>query len=145
MARGFTHVDVAAMSNRDAQDLEAFADSGLMVSGASLGSGLAEGQSLHAEALAPRRAALNLFQRQLDDAALLGASAAYLAPLFGPSVDDRLRFTDACQLLAGYAAARRIPLCVMHLPGQAFTQPRNVLDWLATPHPNLYLLLDTGL
>lgn len=145
VALGFTHVDVVATATREGTDLEALADSDCIVSCAALGKGLPDEQALDAEAIAPRRAALHSYQRQLDDAALLGATTAYLVPGHGTSADDRLRFTDACQLLADHAAARRIRLCVEHVPGRALAEVRQVLHWLReAAHPNLYLLLDVG-
>src|SRR5690242_15379669 len=77
---GFTHVDVVAAESRPGAELEALADSGLIVSCAAVGRNLPTGQSLDAAELAPRRAALDVFKRHLDDAALLGATSAYLVP-----------------------------------------------------------------
>jgi sugar phosphate isomerase/epimerase len=106
---------------------------------------LPAGQTLDAVELSPRRAALDTFKRHLDDAALLGATSAYLVPGLDVSADARLRFTDACQLLADHAAARMIRLCVEHVPGRALAEVRQVLAWLGdVAHPNLYLLLDIG-
>jgi sugar phosphate isomerase/epimerase len=142
---GFTHVDVVATESRSPAELEAIADSGLIVSCAAIGRALPAGQTLDAAELAPRRAALDIFKRHLDDAALLGATSAYLVPGLGPSPDARLRFTDACRLLADHAAARMIRLCVEHVPGRALAEVRQVLAWLPeAAHPNLYLLLDIG-
>lgn len=142
---GFTHVDVVATTSRTAEELSALADSGLIVSCAALGKGMPEGQALDGEPLAERRGALDTVKRQLEDAALLGATTAYLVPGLGPRPDDLRRFTDACQLLADHAAARMIRLCVEHVPGRALAEVRQVLHWLqASKHANLYLLLDIG-
>ena len=130
---------------RPADERESLADSGLIVSCAALGRGLPDGQTLDAESLAPRKAALDAYKRHLDDAALLGATTAYLVPGLGTTADDRLRFTDACRLLADHAAARMIRLCVEHVPGRALAEVHQVVDWLhEIGHPNLYLLLDVG-
>lgn len=142
---GFTHVDVVATEERAPEELEALADTDLIVSCAAIGKGLPEGQGLDVESLAERRAAVDRYKRHLDDAALLGATSAYLVPGLGNSSDDLLRFTDACRTLAEYARARQIRLCVEHIPGRALAEARQVLDWLGqAKHPNLYLLLDVG-
>jgi sugar phosphate isomerase/epimerase len=142
---GFTHVDVVATASRTADELNALADSGLIVSCAALGKGMPEGQTLDAGPLAERRAALDTAKRQLDDAALLGATTGYLVPGLGKQPDDLRRFTDACQFLADHAAGRMIRLCVEHVPGRALAEVRQVLQWLReTKHANLYLLLDIG-
>jgi sugar phosphate isomerase/epimerase len=134
-----------ATESRSPAELEALADSGLIVSCAAVGRGLTTGQTLDAAELSPRRAALDMFKRHLDDAALLGATTAYLVPGLDTSADAQLRFTDACRLLAEHAAARMIRLCVEHVPGRALAEVRQVLAWLQeAAHPNLYLLLDVG-
>jgi sugar phosphate isomerase/epimerase len=145
VALEFTHVDVVAVANRHGDDLEALADSGLTVSCAAIGKGMPEGETLDAEPLAARRAALDTYRRHLDDAALLGATTAYLVPGLDRTAAGLLRFTDACRLLADHAAARRVRLCVEHVPGRALAEVRQVLDWLReTRHAHLHLLLDIG-
>jgi sugar phosphate isomerase/epimerase len=142
---GFTHVDVVALVERPPEHLEALADSGLIVSCASLGRDLPEGHSLAAPDVEVRRRTLQLLQAQVADAARLGAVCAYLVP--GPDEGDlaRTAFGEGCCLLADYAAARQVRLCVEHTPGRMLPTATEMLDWLTgIDHPNLGLLLDVG-
>src|SRR5215469_13956859 len=116
---GFRHVDLVAQIDRPAAHLEALADSGLLVSCAALGRDLPPGHTLDAADIGLRRATLELLQRQVADAARLGATTAYLLPGFDASETALTCFAEGCALLADYAAARRIRLCVEHVPGRA--------------------------
>ncbi len=144
-ALGFRHVDVVAEVDRPAADLEALADSGLLVSCAALGRHLPLGHTLDAASVGLRRATLELLRRQVADAARLGATTAYLVP--GSCMDETALhcFAEGCALLADYAAARMVRLCVEHVPGRALPTAARTLDWLEqVGHPNLGLLLDVG-
>jgi sugar phosphate isomerase/epimerase len=142
---GFTHVDIVAEVERSEADRDALADSGLTVACAALGRGLPEGQALDAVAIEPRRAALAAMKRQLDDAALAGATHAYLVPGSDRSEAALARFRDAVALLAEHAAGRKVRLCVEHFPGKALPTVRETLAFIdSVKHANLYLLLDVG-
>lgn len=142
---GFERIDVVALAERPASHLEVLAESGLLVSCASIGRDLPAGQSLDAGSLEDRRGAVEIMQRQIADAARLGASHAYLVPGTDTSSDARAAFTEACALLADFAAQRMVKLCVEHIPGRALPSVAATLTWLeAVHHPNLYLLLDVG-
>jgi len=142
---GFMHVDVVGLAERPEEHLEILADSGLLVSCAAVGRDLQSGQSLDAVALAARRGAAELVQRQITDAARLGATCCYLVPGLDGSSAARSRFADACRLLADFAGQRQMRLCVEHCPGRALPSVAVTLDWLdETAHPNLMLLIDVG-
>jgi sugar phosphate isomerase/epimerase len=155
-ALGFTHVDLVAEIDRPAEQLEDLADSGLLVSCLSLGRQLPPGHSLDALDVGVRRAALTLLQCQVADAARLGATTAYLVspplspPNFGGekgggSEKSLTYFAEGCAFLADYASARRVRLCVEHVPGRALPTAASTLDWLQQlSHPHLGLLLDVG-
>jgi sugar phosphate isomerase/epimerase len=144
-ALGFRHVDLVAVMDRPSAERETLADSGLIVSCVSLGRGLPPGHTLDAAEVSVRRATFALLQQQLIDAAQLGATTAYLVPGFENSVTALTYFAEGCNLLADYAAARGIRLCVEHVPGRALPTADATLDWLRRKaHPHLGLLLDVG-
>lgn len=141
----FRHVDVVAEIDRPAEQLEALADSGLLVSCAALGRNLPPSHTLDAIDASVRRTTLSLLQRQVADAARLGATTAYLVPGFDSSETAWSCFSEGCALLADYAAARMVRLCVEHVPGRALPTAAATLDWLERlDHPHLGLLLDVG-
>jgi sugar phosphate isomerase/epimerase len=143
-ALGFTHVDVVAQEDRPPADLEALAETGVVVLCASLGRGLPPGASLDAADFAPSAVARAAVQRQLDDAARLGATAAYLVPP-ADSGNALALFANSCCQLADHAAGRMVRLCVEHVPGRALATAAATLDWLNDlGHANLGLLLDVG-
>ncbi len=142
---GFTHVDVVATAERAEGDAAALADAGLWVSCASVGRGLPEELTLDTAAVDVRRAAVEAMRQQIADAARLGAKDCYIVPGRDTSKVALTRFSDACGLLADYAAGRMVRLCVEHIPGRALPTAAAVLDWLGdVKHPNLALLLDVG-
>jgi sugar phosphate isomerase/epimerase len=144
-ALGFAHVDLVAEVDRPTEQREELADSGLLVSCLSLGRQLPPGHSLDAADVGVRRAALALLQRQIADAAQLGATTAYLVPGFDSSATAMTYFAEGCVLLADYAAARKIRLCIEHVPGRSLPTAAATLDWLQQiGHPDLSLLLDVG-
>jgi sugar phosphate isomerase/epimerase len=142
---GFKYVDVVGLSERPAAHVVALADTGLLVSCAAVGRGLAAGQTLDAAAVEDRRAAVEQVERQVADAARLGATTCYLVPGLDATPDAIRRFADSCTHLAGYAAGRMVRLCVEHVPGRALPTAAGTLAWLdELRHDNLSLLLDTG-
>src|SRR5262249_10826831 len=116
---GFSHVDLVAEVDRPTEQLEALADSGLLVSCLALGRHLPSGHSLVAADVAVRRDALTLLQRQVTDAARLGATTVYLVPGSDRSTTALSCFAEGCALLADYAYARMLRLCIEHVPGRA--------------------------
>jgi sugar phosphate isomerase/epimerase len=144
-ALGFTHVDLVAEIDRPPEHLEALADSGLLVSCAALGRNLPPGHTLDAAEVGVRRATLSLLQRQLADAARLGATTAYLVPGRDAGETALTCFAEGCALLADHAAARMIRLCVEHGPGRPLPTAGRTLDWLEhVGHARLGMLLDVG-
>jgi sugar phosphate isomerase/epimerase len=142
---GFTHADVVALAERPPGHLDALADSGLVVACAAVGRGLPEGQTLDAAPVEQRRAALEAMKRQLADAARLGATHAYVVPGMDGTDAGLARFAEACGLLADFAAARMVRLCVEAVPGRALATAAGTLAWLeGVGHANLGLLLDVG-
>lgn len=145
VALGFAYVDVVALTERPAAHLAALADSGLLVACAALGKGLPADQTLDAPEVSTRRTALEQMQRQLSDAARLGATHAYIVSGCDGSAQGLARFTEACALLAEFAAQHRIRLCVEPIPGRALASATAVLEWLdRLNHPQLALLVDIG-
>jgi sugar phosphate isomerase/epimerase len=142
---GFTCVDVVALTDRPEEHLEALAETGLVVGCAAVGRGLPKGHTLDAGPVALRREALEEMKRQVADAARLGASHCYVVPGTDASPTGLERFGEACSLLADYAAARMVQLCVEHVPGRALPTAGAALEWLRRPgHDRLALLLDVG-
>lgn len=142
---GFTHIDVVALAERPATHMEALAESGLLVSCASVGRDLPPGQALDAVPIEGRRAALDVVKRQIADAARLGASQCYLVPGLNGDAACLTAFAEACELLADFAAQRMVKLCVEHVPGRALSTVAATLAWLErVNHANLFLLLDVG-
>lgn len=144
-ALNFTYVDLVAEVDRSAVQREELAESGLLVSCMALGRQLPAGHTLDAADAGVRRATLGLLQRQIADGARLGATTAYLVPGFDDSTTALSCFAEGCGLLADYAAARRVRLCIEHVPGRALPTAAATLDWLQQiGHPHLALLLDVG-
>jgi D-psicose/D-tagatose/L-ribulose 3-epimerase len=142
---GFTHVDVVALAERPAPQLEALAKSGLIVSCASIGRDLPAGQTLDAADVASRRAAVETMHRHIADAARLGATHGYVVSGLDSSRDGLFRFGEACTLLADYAQQRQVRLCLEPIPGRALPSAAAMLDFLGgIDHENLALLLDVG-
>lgn len=144
-ALGFGHIDVVALAERPPADLEALADSSLVVSCAALGRGLPAGLAVDAIAVEARRAVLDILQRQVADAARLGATHAYLVPGTDTSPEGLTRFADLCRFVADFGGRRMVKVCVEHIPGRALPTAAGALAWLkALDHANLGLLLDVG-
>ncbi len=142
---GFTHVDVVGLVERPTTHLEALADSGLLVSCAAIGRGLASAYTLDAPSATDRRAAVEEMKRQVADAAHLGATHGYVVSGADGSKEGLARFAEACVLLADFAAGRMVCLCVEHCPGKALPSAAVALDWVEQiPDANLRLLLDVG-
>ncbi len=144
-ALGFTHVDLVAEVDRPSHHPEALADTGLLVSCLAVGRNLPPGHTLDAVDAGMRRATLALLQRQVADAARLGATTVYVVPGFDYSAAALACFAEVCAMLADYAAGRMVRLCVEHVPGRALSSAAAALDWLEQlRHPHLGLLLDVG-
>lgn len=142
---GFERVDVTAVSDRPLEDLEALAETGLLVSCAALGRDLPAGHAVDAPAVATRREVLEILKRQVADAARLGATHAYLIPGTDPSREGLARFGEVCRLLADFASQRMVKVCVEPIPGRALPTATGTMAWLRDlGHPNLALLLDVG-
>jgi sugar phosphate isomerase/epimerase len=140
---GFACVDVVAVVERDETDREALADAGLVVGCVALGRGLPEGCRLDTADVELRRRAVAEVQKQLADAAYLGAKSAYLVP--GKDAHGLVSFADACAHLAAFARGRMIELCVEPMPGSALPSAAVTLDWLRTLRLEaVKLLLDVG-
>jgi len=144
-ALGFGYVDVVAIADRPDSQRDALADSGVLVSCAAVGRGLPDGQTLDADSMDARRAAVAAMKRQIADAARLGATHAYIISGTDGSAQALARFAEACRLLADYAAEWRVRLCLEHIPGHALSSAAATLAWLQElDHDNLHLLLDIG-
>lgn len=104
VARGFTHVALEARVDRPVSDLEALADAGVIVAWVRL-----HGDLTLADVEA-RREQLRLLQRQVADAAVLGATVAWLPKAERVSDEQRVYLEEGTALLARYAAARQVEL-----------------------------------
>lgn len=144
-ALGFTHVDLVGLAERPAEHLEALAESGLIVSCGAIGRDLPRGCTLDAQPIALRCAALEQMKRQIADIARLGGTCAYVVPGRDASAPAVARFSEACVLLADYAAGFMVRLCIEHSPGTTLPTVAATLDLLdRIGHRNLGLLLDVG-
>ncbi len=116
-----------------------------MVACAALGRGLPEGVSIDALSASTRRTAVELVKRQINDAAQLGATTAYLIP---PADDQGAclpAFAEVCWLLAEHAGERMVRLCLEPIPGRLLADSAQVLQFLdEADHGNLGMLLDVG-
>lgn len=140
---GFRRVDLVGKSVRPEVEREALADSGLIVDCVALGRDLPEGCSLDAGDVAKRRRAVEEVEKQIAEAASLGARVGYVVP--GKNVAGLRAFADSCGVLAGFAQRRMMQLCVEHFPGSALPTAAGTLDWLADAGLNdVKLLLDLG-
>ncbi len=145
VARRFLRVAITARADRPADDLEALADSGLVVAAAALGADLPTGCTLDTPDIGRRRRALEVLQRQVADAARLGATCAWLAAGRDASPQGRTCFAEACALLADHAARRMVRLCVTHAPGTALPSAGQALAWVEQAPDPIGLLVDTDL
>ena len=144
-ALGFRYVDVVATIDRPSSHLEVLAEAGMTVACCPVGRDLPVALTLDAVAIEDRRAAVDVVKRHLADAALLGATHAYVVPGTNVGADALARFAEACGILASHAARYVIKLCVEHVPGRALPTAAGTLEWLEhVNHPNLFLLLDIG-
>ncbi len=104
VALGVRDIGLPARVDRPTSELEALAEAGVVVVAVRLEA------DLTAPDLETRRHQLHLCQRQLADAALLGATEAWLST---PELSDdaaRARFDEAFALLVEFARARQIDL-----------------------------------
>jgi sugar phosphate isomerase/epimerase len=144
-ALGFTHADAVGLAERPQQHLEALAESGLTVSCGAIGRCLPEGCTLDAPSLDHRRLALGEMKRQISDIARLGGTCGYIVPGKDCSKEAVARFSEACILLADFAAGRRLRLCIEHSPRTALPSAAATLALLEQiGHENLGLLVDGG-
>ena len=136
---GFAHVDLIGKAERPDHERAALADSGLIVDCVALGRDLPAGCSLDADNVTLRRRAVEHVERQIVDAAQLGARVAYVVQ---PKAEAALpAFADACGVLAAFARGRMTQFCVEHFPGSALPTAKGTLAWLPD---DVKLVLDLG-
>jgi sugar phosphate isomerase/epimerase len=123
-AGGFSHVEVLALDDRPAEHLAALGDTGLFVACASLGQGLT------ATDVDTRRRQLERQERQVADAAQLGATLVYLTPPVGQEQQALACFAEGCDLLARFAAGRMVRLAVMPAARTCLPDLTAALAWL---------------
>lgn len=141
--QGFRHVDLVGKVERPEAEREALADSGLIVDCVALGRELPDGCTLDASDVAKRRQAVEVVQRQIVEAAQLGARVAYVVPC--KDAAGLPAFADSCQALTAFARSRMMTMCVEHFPGSALPTARETLNWLETSGlENMKLVLDLG-
>jgi sugar phosphate isomerase/epimerase len=134
-ALGFTHVEVTALADRPATHLDALADAGVVVSSATVTGDLTVAD------VQVRRDTLRHLERQIADAARLGATCAVLTPGAG----HELYLTEGCVMLAAYAAGRMVRLAVRPSPRTCLADVPAALSWLeGAGQANLGLALSIG-
>jgi hypothetical protein len=101
--RGGSAVALEAMIDRPSAHLDALAEAGVLVRCARLSGNLAD------VSVDVRRAQLRQLERQMADAALLGATSVWL-PVIEADEQARQLVREGMTLLAGYAAARMVRL-----------------------------------
>jgi sugar phosphate isomerase/epimerase len=142
---GFTHVDVVGLVERPAAHMDALADAGVVVACAALGRDLPDGATLDADEIGLRRTAIDLVERQITDAARLGATAGYLVPPMRGEPAALTCFAEAVGRLADHAARRMVRLCVEPVPGRALKRADTTVAWLRDCRlDRVGLLLDVG-
>jgi sugar phosphate isomerase/epimerase len=111
--RGFTHIALAARIDRPVADLEALADAGVIVACARLSGDLTLAD------VEARREQLRLLKRQVDDAALLGATLTWLSVDAIDREQQKVFVREGIELLAAHAQARQVQLGVegIDVPG----------------------------
>ncbi len=119
-ALGFTHVELKALADRPAAHLDALADAGVVVACANLTGDICAGS------VQQRRDTLRLLQRQIADAARLGATCAVLNVAAG----HEAYFTEGCTILSAYAAGRMMRLAVRPTVGACLADVPAALAWL---------------
>jgi hypothetical protein len=117
---GYGLLELPGVAERPAADLDALADSGLLVAGVEL-------TVPDAGTPPPLRNLLAALRLQIADAGRLGAGYVLFDPTPMAGQEPALR-AEFCSLLADAAAERKMPLCVASPPGQP----------LPAAHPNLY-------
>ena len=141
--QGFRHVDLVGKAIRPDAEREALADSGMIVDCVALGRDLPAGCSLDAAEVALRKRAVEEVERQIVEAAQIGARIAYVVPCKDASALSA--FTDSCQVLTEYARGRMVQFCVEHFPGSALPTAAGTLDWLNTDGlESMKMVLDLG-
>lgn len=141
--QGFRHVDLIGKVERPEAEREALADSGLIVDCVALGRDLPDGCSLDASEVTKRRQAVEVVQRQIVEAAQIGARVGYVVPC--KDAAGLSAFADSCQALTTFAMSRMMTMCIEHFPGSALPTARETLNWLETMGPNnMKLVLDLG-
>jgi sugar phosphate isomerase/epimerase len=119
-AQGFTHVELTALADRPAEHLDALADAGAVVACASLTGDPSTGS------VQQRRETLRLLQRQIADAARLGATCAVIDSGAG----HEAYFSEGCTILSAYAAGRMMKLAVRPIAGTCVADVPAALAWL---------------
>ncbi|MFO0843916.1 MAG: hypothetical protein U0797_16220 [Gemmataceae bacterium] len=104
VARGFTHVALEGRVDRPMGDLEALAEAGVVVAAVRL-----HGDLTLADVEA-RREQMRRLQRQVADAASLGATVAWLEPVTAGTDEARACLEEGVALLAEYAQGRQVRL-----------------------------------
>jgi sugar phosphate isomerase/epimerase len=132
---GFTRVEIAALTDRPDEHLEALAESGLLVSCARLSGDLCHGGGER------RRAVLGILKRQVEDAARLGAAFCLLSP--GPSTgpESLIYFSEGCKLLWEHAKRKRTTLLVLPAARTCLPDGAAADEWLRD-FPTFGLALD---
>ena len=142
---GFTWIDLRPHLLRTPAAQTRARELNLQVSCMAANFGLPGGASLDSRDEGLASQALAGINQAMEQAAGLGATAAYVVP----GLDDTPATLDRYGLRLGVAADRArelgLKLCVEHFPGRALPTAAATLDFLQKlDHPNLYLLFDIG-
>ncbi len=125
---GFESVVLRGVEERSLAEREALAETGLFVQGVLL-EPADSSQALDHPSVASRRLLVQHWQRQILDAAQLGARLVCLRPGNDVSEGGLLRFAEGLQLLTEYAARRSLACCLMPTPGSGFPDVQTVVTW----------------
>lgn len=142
---GLGAVDVRPSTLRGAEARALVRNLGLEVGCVALSHEMPPGATLDSVEAGPVEAAMTHLLGGLDQAALLGASHAYVVPDAPLDEDSLERYAEVLPGLADYARAAGAGLCIEHFPGTALPTAAATLDFLERlGHDNLYLLFDIG-
>lgn len=140
---GFKWIDIQPGMLATAETRQMAGRLGLQVSCIGVSFGMPAGASLDNAASSDK--ALSHIKQALQQAATLGANAAYTVPGMDTGSAAIEQYAQSVTTAATFAADLGIKLCIEHFPGRALPTASTTLDFIEkTGHPNLYLLYDSG-
>ncbi len=139
---GFEWIDIRPFDLTGLADCKAL---NLQVSCVGASFGMPDGIALDSVDSGDRERALNYTRKALEQAAELGATAAYVVPGMDDGQETLDRYADSLAAAADRAMELGMTLGIEHFPGKALPTATGTLAYLEKiGHENLYLLLDIG-